>query len=247
MISFLCNSRYLVALAVIVFSYNVVINLVEVLWKNEVRELYPNSADYNSYMNEVTRWIGFVATFSALFIAGNAIRFFGWTFTAMITPAVLFFTSLGFFFFLFAKDSSLPILGGILENSSLAMVVFFGTVQNVLCRGAKYSVFDATKEMAFVPLSQDSKIRGKAAIDGICSRFGKSTGSLVHQSLLMAMSTLTASAPYVGGILFTLIGGWIVAVGRLGNRFNAMTNVPIKEHPAQSETAAPALVEQPVQ
>lgn len=247
MISFLCHSRYLIALAVVVFSYNVVINLVEVLWKNEVRELYPNSADYNSYMNEVTRWIGFVATFSALFIAGNAIRFFGWTFTAMITPAVLFFTSVGFFFFLFAKDSSLPILGGMFESSSLAFVVFFGTVQNVLCRGAKYSVFDATKEMAFVPLSQDSKIKGKAAIDGICSRFGKSTGSLVHQSLLMAMSTLTASAPYVGGILFTLIGGWIVAVGRLGKRFNAMTTVPIKEQPVQQEGVSPNLVEQPVQ
>ncbi len=45
----------------------------------------------------------------------------------------------------------------------------------------------------------------------------------------MAMTTLTASAPYVGGILFTLIAGWIVAVGRLGKRFNAMTTQPEKQ------------------
>lgn len=242
-VSFLMNSRYLVSLAVIVFSYNVVINLVEVLWKSEVREFYPNPADFNQYMNHVTKYIGVVATLSALFISGNAIRAFGWTFTAMITPAILFVTSIGFFFFLFVKDAPFHFLGGVIENSSLALVVLFGTIQNVLCRGAKYSVFDATKEMAFVPLSQESKIKGKAAIDGICSRMGKSGGSLIHQTLLMAMSSLAASAPYVGGILFTLIAGWIVAVHRLGNRFNAMTNQPIKHPPVKEE----ALVEQLVQ
>ncbi len=246
-VSFLFQSRYLVWLALIVFSYNVVINLVEVLWKNEVRELYPNSADFNQYMNHVTKYIGFVATFSALFISGNAIRCFGWTFTAMITPAILFVTSLGFFFFLFVKDSPHLILGGLVENSSLAMVVLFGTIQNVLCRGAKYSVFDATKEMAFVPLSQESKIKGKAAIDGICSRMGKSGGSLIHQTLLMAMTTLNASAPYVGAILFTLIGGWIVAVSRLGRRFNAMTTQPVS-HPIEvNEEKQPVFVEQAAQ
>ncbi len=124
--AFLFNSRYLVALAIIVFSYNVVINLVEVLWKNEVRELYPNSADFNLYMNEVTKYISVVATFSALFISGNAIRCFGWTFTAMITPAVLFFTSIGFFFFLFVKDVAfIPFLG-----SSKGVIGFSGLLWN---------------------------------------------------------------------------------------------------------------------
>lgn len=230
--SFLFNSRYLISLAVIVFSYNVVINLVEVLWKNEVRELYPNSADFNQYMNHVTQWIGVLATFSALFISGNAIRRFGWTFTAMITPAILFVTSLGFFFFLFVKANPLHMLAGFISDASLTLVVLFGTIQNVLCRGAKYSVFDATKEMAYVPLSQESKIKGKAAIDGICSRMGKSGGSLIHQTLLMAMSTLTASAPYVGGILFTLIIGWLIAVNKLGKRFVTLTTrQPVQEKP----------------
>jgi len=244
--SFLFNSRYLISLAVIVFSYNVVINLVEVLWKNEVRELYPNSADFNQYMNHVTQWIGVVATLSALFISGNAIRRFGWTFTAMITPAILFITSVGFFFFLFVKANPLHMLAGFISDASLTLVVLFGTIQNVLCRGAKYSVFDATKEMAYLPLSQESKIKGKAAIDGICSRMGKSGGSLIHQTLLMAMSTLTASAPYVGGILFTLIVGWIIAVNRLGKRFTALTTTRSKsESPAASLPVGQTLEQQP--
>ena len=52
----------------------------------------------------------------------------------------------------------------------------------MLSRGAKYSVFDATKEMSFVPLAPESKIKGKAAIDGVAvARLGKSSGSL-HSS-----------------------------------------------------------------
>ena len=55
-----------------------------------------------------------------------------------------------------------------LGTTPLTLVVFFGSTQNILCRAAKYSVFDATKEMSFVPLDPESKIKGKAAVDGVC-------------------------------------------------------------------------------
>ena len=185
---YLLGSKYLMCVAGIVVSYNLVINLIEVIWKHEVRALYPNPGDYNLYMNQVTTWIGVLATLSALFISGNSLRKFGWTFTAMLTPAILFITSIGFFSFFFLKESSsdmlLPFLG-----TPLMMVVFFGSCQNMMSRAAKYSVFDATKEMAFVPLQPECKVKGKAAIDGVCSRLGKSGGSLAHQMLLVLFST----------------------------------------------------------
>jgi len=87
----------------------------------------------------------------------------------------------------------------------LAMVVYAGTSQNVLCRAAKYSVFDATKEMAFVPLSPECKLNGKAAIDGVCSRLGKTGGSLIHQALLLSLASFTYSAPYVAILLLSII------------------------------------------
>lgn len=219
--SYLFRSKYMISIAVIVISYNLVINLVEVVWKHQVRELYPNPAEFNLYMNNVTTVVGIVATLTALFVSGNAIRKFGWTFTAMLTPAILFLTSIGFFGFFFLKGGD---FSGVVEAyfgvSPLALVVFFGSMQNVFSRSAKYSVFDATKEMAFVPLSAECQLKGKPAIDGVCSRLGKSGGSVIHQTFLLMFATISASAPYVAVCLLVIISVWFVAVKLLGKRFN---------------------------
>ncbi len=221
--AFLLRSKYLISIAVIVVAYNLVINLVEVVWKHEVKALYPNPMDYTWYMSQVTTITGVLSTLTALLISGNSVRKFGWTFTALLTPTILLLTSIGFFGFLFLKTSisvaALPLLGA----SPLAIVVFFGSAQNILSRSAKYTVFDATKEMAFVPLSDESKIKGKAAVDGVCSRLGKSGGSVIHQTLLLTFSTIAASAPYVAGFLLTSIVMWIIATRVLGRQFNALT------------------------
>lgn len=234
-IATLLKSPYLFYIAMVVVGYNMVINLTEVLWKHQVKELYPNPNDYTIYMNHVVSIIGAVATFSSLFVSGNAIRKYGWTFTAMITPAILLVSSLGFFTFFFLKSSpsmAITLLGGM---APLVFVVFFGTAQNVLCRAAKYSVFDATKEMAFVPLCPETKLVGKAAIDGVCSRLGKSGGSVVHQGLLLLFSTLTFSAPYVAAVLFGMIILWMMAVKLLGKQFAELSRTSELNSGAESE------------
>ncbi len=241
--SYLLRSKYLLCLAFIVISYNCVINLVEVLWKHEVHELYPLPGEYNLYMNGVTIWIGVFATLSALLVSGNSIRKFGWTFTALLTPVILLITSVGFFGCFLAKEVFRDAMMVLIGTTPLALAVFFGSAQNVLSRAAKYSVFDATKEMAYVPLAPDSKIKGKSAIDGVAARLGKSSGSFVHQSLLMALSSFTVSAPYIAAFLFTIIVSWIIAVRSLGKQFTAITTintVPDKEraseHPIGNST-----------
>lgn len=234
-LSYLLNSKYLILIAFVVISYNLVINLTEVLWKHQVKELYPSPNDYTIYMNHIVSIIGVVATISSLFISGNAIRKCGWTFTALLTPVILLLTSVGFFAFFFLENmgpSSLAV--SVLGFSPLALVVFFGSAQNILSRGAKYSVFDSTKEMAFVPLKPENKLIGKAAIDGICSRLGKSGGSMVHQSFLILFSTISASAPYVAIVLFSVIIIWSIAVRLLGKQFNELTSPEISPVPVSN-------------
>jgi ATP:ADP antiporter, AAA family len=241
--SYLIRSKYLMSLAFIVIGYNLVINLTEILWKHEVRELFPNPGEYNLYMNQVTTLIGIFATFSAFLISGNSIRKYGWTFTAMLTPAILLVTSIGFFGCFLAKESFAEVMLAVAGTSPLALAVFFGSCQNVLSRAAKYSVFDATKEMAFVPLSSESKLKGKAAIDGVAARLGKSGGSVIHQSLLLTLSSFTASAPYVACFLISIIILWMVAVRIMGKQFADLTAT--KAEPpgllAGSDSAAPSL------
>lgn len=222
MFSYLANSRYLTCLAIIVVSYNLTMNLVEVLWKGELKQLYPNPNDYNIHMSKVSIAMGLIATFVSLFISGQSIRRFGWAFTAAITPVFLLIASAGFFGFLFMKTFAYDTAYALLGTSPLIFVCIFGSAHNAICRGSKYSVFDTTKEMAFIPLSYEAKVKGKAVIDGVGSRLGKSGGSLVHQVLLMTFSSLTASAPYVAFIVLAATGGWLLATQILGKQFTSL-------------------------
>jgi AAA family ATP:ADP antiporter len=222
--AYLAKSKYLICIAVIVVMYNIAINLVEVVWKDQVKQLYPNPADFNAYMGQILTWIGVVATVTSVFISGTVIRKFNWTVSAMISPMILLVTGIAFFFFFFFKDSSFAAAATWLGTTPLALCVFFGSLQNCLARASKYTLFDATKELAFIPLSKECKLKGKAAIDGVGSRIGKSGGSLIHQGLLMIFGTVALSTPIVAGILLLAIGGWITAVRSLGKRFNDLAS-----------------------
>jgi ATP:ADP antiporter, AAA family len=224
-LSYLSNSKYLICIAVLVVSYNLVINLVEVVWKEQLRLLYPDPSDFNNYMNNLTSAIGIVSALTALFMA-KIIAKFGWTRTALITPVTMLITCGGFFSFIVFQDLLAGIVVALMGTTPLVLAVFFGATQNCLSKAAKYSVFDATKEITYIPLSHESKLKGKAAIDGIGSRLGKSGGSLIHQGLLMIFFTLTASASYVAIISLIMIILWILATRRLGQQFDELVSNP---------------------
>lgn len=229
--SFLSQSKYLLCIAVIVVAYNLVINLVEVVWKDQLLRLYPNPGDYNTYMNNVSTMIGILSTCMA-FAMARLLTAFGWTKVAMITPIVMLVTSVGFFTFAVFSDRLNEAVMVMTGTTPLAIAVFFGSAQNCLSKAAKFSVFDASKEMAFIPLSHECKLKGKAAIDGVGSRLGKSGGSLIHQGLLMLFTTLTMSAPYVAAILMGVILIWIFAVNVLGKLFNELVSTESKPQEA---------------
>lgn len=225
---YVLSSPYMACIAVIVLAYNIAMNLVEVIWKDEIKALMPESGEFSVYINYVSAIIGVIATINALLVSGNSIRKFGWTFTALITPAIILVTSIGFFAFFFIKEFGIDSTYLLMGMDPLVMVVLFGSAQNILSRAAKYSVYDATKEMAFIPLDPESKIKGKAAIDGVGSRLGKTGGSLIHQGLLLNFKSFTESAPYVAGILVGIIATWIVVTRYVGRCFTEMTSSPVR-------------------
>lgn len=242
--SVLGRSKYLICIAAIVLSYNLIIVLAEVLWKDQVKQLYPDPNDFAAYMGQVTTVTGIISFFTSLLVSTQCIRKLGWTFTALLTPGILLITSVGFFAFFFDSRALVGVLG-MLGTSPLAVVVFFGAFQNCLCRAAKYTVFDATKEMAFIPLDSELKFKGKAAIDGVGSRLGKSGGSLIYQGLLLMFASLAACVPVVACVLFTVIIGWIGAVWSLGKQFNQLTNKTRETIPVKDPLIAPEAVLKP--
>jgi len=208
------KSKHLRYLAIIVISYFFVINTVEVIWKEQLRLVYPLPSDFNYYMNTLTTWIGIVSTISGLFVA-LLIERFGWTRAALLTPAVMLVTSLLFFVFAVFKDY-MGFMTLIFGTTPLAVAVFLGGLQNCLSKGAKYSLFDSTKEMAFIPLSREAQVKGKAAVDGVFSRLGKSGASLTLQVMILVFGSLISCTPYIMAIMLLVIMFWMESTRLLG-------------------------------
>ena len=227
--AYLAKSKYLMCIALIVLTYNIAINLIEVVWKNQIKQAYPNPSEYNIYMGEVMTLMGIIATVTAILTA-FAIRRFSWTFNAIIPAVIMLMTGAGFFLFVLFPDSGLNWVAAMIGSTPLILSISLGGLQNCLSRASKYTIFDATKEIAFIPLSNESKRKGKSAIDGVGSRLGKSGGSAIHQSLLLLFSTVAASTPYVAVIFFFIILVWIGSVISLGKQFDSLTKpVQVKE------------------
>lgn len=216
--SYLIKSPYMLYIAILVVAYNIVYNLADVLWTEQVRQLKPNAEEFNSYINHIASLTGVFATISALLLSGNVIRKYGWTVTAMITPIIWLLTSVGFLgCLLFANVSSFTdVMSALCGIPVVQLALFFGSAQICLGRAAKYTVFDESKEIAFIPLPKEAQRKGKAVVDGIASRLGKSGGSLMIQVLLIVCGELMLTIPYVAGIFVIFMAGWIIAVKGLG-------------------------------
>ena len=74
--------------------------------------------------------------------------------------------------------------------------------------------------MTYIPLSSEVRTKGKAAVDVLGTRLGKSGGGWIQQFLLLltAGSQITI-VPYLGILTFILIIIWIIAILKLGNRY----------------------------
>src|SRR6185436_1338319 len=149
---YLASSKYLLCIAAIVLGYNACISLTEICWKDQLLHICPLPNDFNAYMGKVTMWAGIIATTIAL-VTNITIRRLSWTWNAMIPPFLLLITGVGFFSFLLMKTSSFGIgIAALCGTTPLVLGVLFGSMQQAVSRASKYTIFDATKELAFIPL-----------------------------------------------------------------------------------------------
>ncbi len=227
-IRWIVKSPYLIPLAIIVLGYNISINLTDVLWKEQLKRFFISPKEMLEHMNTITIWIGILGTVGAAFFSLLVTRM-GWTFTAILTPITMTSLAMGFFTFLFCGDAMTAFSSTLFGMTPFAMTVYFGSIQNCTSKACKYSIFDATKELAFLPLSSESKLKGKAAIDGLGSGLGKSGSSLAYQGFIILMGSVALSTPYVAVVLFGVLLAWICSVVILGRQFKAMTQ------PAETE------------
>lgn len=214
-LKFIVRSPYLRFIAVMVVAYGLTMNLTEVTWKANLKLAYPNTGAYQSFMATVSSSVGVCSFFITMFFSGLIIRRLGWHFCAQLPPFVIGATSL-LFLILFLNQ-------GWLGASPLVPIVLFGAFQNVSTKVMKYAFFDATKEMSFIPLDQESKVKGKAAIDVVGSRLGKSGAAWIQIVLIQLAGTgsVLSITHFLIPLIACTILFWIFSVRQLNKQFVA--------------------------
>lgn len=142
----------------------------------------------------------------------------------MITPVMVLITSIIFFVFIWYSNQSSP-MSAIWGTTYVMVAVTIGLIQNVLSKGTKYSLFDSTKQMAYIPLDQELKVKGQAAVEVIGGRAGKSGGALISSTLLMIIgggAQLSSLVHILGPIVIAISVMWVLSVLGLSKRFEAL-------------------------
>ncbi|MBL3284854.1 NTP/NDP exchange transporter Tlc2 [Rickettsiales endosymbiont of Paramecium tredecaurelia] len=206
------RSKCLWLIFVITTSYSLAIGFIEGLWMSKTKQLYTNCQDFITYQGHVLFWTG-TCTLIAAFCGVSLMRLFSWRLVASITPICIMGAGLTFFVACLLQDH-LQYFDFLYGLQPLAVIVFIGGLQNVLGKGVKYSLFDATKEMVYIPLPSEIKTKGKAAVDIVGAKVGKSFSSVVQ----FLIFTIVPSARHENIVWFLAVAfavvccGWIVAV-----------------------------------
>ncbi len=222
-IALVMRSPYIGYISIMVLSYGLLINVVEAMWKSQTGLLYDSRADLMRFNADYTFWTG-VATITMNYLSKSMISKVGWTTSALITPVVCACFGMLFFFFVLHTDYVMAIFS--LQQSPLLWTVWLGAFAVMISKGAKYSFFDPTKEMAFIPLDKEMRSNGKVVADGVVERFGKSLGGATISSLIMYTGyDLTELGYFLGSVTLLLGLLWLYAVLRLGELYKYQLDV----------------------
>ena len=220
------TSPYLGLIAMLVICYGVSINIIEGLWKSQLKLQYHNENDYNTFMSRFTIVTGF-ASIIMLIVGGNILRICRWVVAAMSTPVVIFLGGIAFFLFVLFKEE---LAGTVAQwgTNPIAVAVLLGAMIVVMSKATKYALFDLTKEMAYIPLDEEMKVKGKAVVDVVGGRLGKSGGAFIQVALFSIVSSLTGVkatyykiAPYAFALFILTCIVWILSVKALSKRVEA--------------------------
>lgn len=223
-------------ITVLVMAYGVSVNLVEVQMKEQLRIWYGgDQGGYNAFMGNFSTITGFVTIIFGLFIGSNILRRVSWSKAALVTPLVMTLGGALFFLFILSEDQ-VAFLISYFNSSPVAMATVLGAGIVIVIKSVKYILFDSTKEMAYIPLDDELKTKGKAAVDVIGGRAGKAGGAIVQSSLLMLFATkdVILIAPTTFMIFLVICGLWLIAVKGLGKKVDAATERRKQEAKATS-------------
>lgn len=212
-IKILFTNKYMLLISVLVIGYGITINLAEVVMKAQFKQLAAlTGKGYAYYQSYVSICTGFLTILFAI-IANYVMRKYTWRTAAAITPVLMGIIATIFFGLSFLNHQKVESIFGI---SVLGLAVWFGIIQDGISKSIKYCLFDTTKNMAYIPLDEEVKTKGQAAVEVIGARAGKSGGAVIQE--IMKTITGTGAPGNIGAVVvicMLVFVSWLFSVFKL--------------------------------
>lgn len=211
----LFTDKYLLLISILVIGYGMAVNFSEVLMKAQMKMAFTGQ-QYTDMQSNISIFTGIFTIFVTLFGA-NILRRCKWKTSALATPVIfLIFGSIFFALTLYNKYVKGATILGI---SALTLAVWFGVIQNALVKSVKYSLFDSTKNMAYLPLDPDTKTKGQAAVEVVGGRAGKAGAAFIQQIMFAFVAGVMNHAISIIGIYVVTVLVWISSVCGLSPKY----------------------------
>ncbi len=201
-IKYVFQSKHLGYIAMLVICYGTTLAITEAVWKSQIKLVYPDKNSYTAFMGLFSQVSGIV-TIIMMLVGSNFMRKFGWKMSALITPVLLLLTGVPFFIFIMFKSEMTSFCLRYFSTTPTNVALWLGFYLVIFVKAAKYALFDPTKEMSYLSLDDEGRNKGKAAVDVVGGRAGKSSGAAIQQFLFMAIGVadLAVVTPHLGVIL----------------------------------------------
>ncbi|MFK7973333.1 MAG: Npt1/Npt2 family nucleotide transporter [Rickettsiaceae bacterium] len=189
-IQIVAGSRYIRLIAILLICYGMAINLIEGPWKSEASKIYKTPTEFAAFIGNYLSYTG-ILTLCFVVLGSNIVRKLGWLSAAIITPIMVLVTGLGFFVVVNFNLVATFMMVSFACRDPIILAITIGAIQNILSKSSKYTLFDSTKEMSYVPLEEPIQTRGKAAADMIGTKLGKSGGAFLQSIIFVIFPAAT--------------------------------------------------------
>jgi AAA family ATP:ADP antiporter len=219
-IKMIYHSKYIFYIFVLVISYGLTINILEGPWKAKLSQLYLDPCEYIQFMGKFNVWMG-ISSIVMTIIGGNILRRLGWKFAAYITPVMIAITGTLFFAFVVFGEKIHP-----LGFDPIYAAVMVGAIQNIASKSSKYSIFDSTKEMTYIPLPLELRTKGKAAVEIIGAKLGKSLGAFLQFVGFTIIPDLDFNriSIFLMIVFIAVALVWLIDVNKLSKEYQKLDN-----------------------
>lgn len=200
----LFSSWYLLGIAFVVMSYEIIITLLDFNFKTFVKAAYANPNAQALYLGNFGFWVGVTSFLSIVFAINKIQRVLGLGVSLAVLPLMIILAVVGF-----KVHSYLGLLFWIM----------------VLSKAMNYALTQPSIKQLYIPTSRQAKYKSQAFIDLYGSRGSKGIGSLINlmrKPLIEALGASAGLSVFISmctGVSLGIIGVWFFVALYLGRTF----------------------------